>query len=356
MEALIAANALNSVGPIIKAALLSKALYPVGKQLAEGAVQFGYKKIMAYTKGRKRKRATGARTVTAIKKKARYKRKSTKALGKWSRKRSRQKSRLRGLVGPQCLPKTASCTITYKVCGQWNPDLSAAKTNVFAFYQAALVGSAGVRPTPWISTTPVGPLQETRATSSRILDFLGDMFDRYRVIWIKHNFKWTRIQSELGLAGGQVNPLIVSVGPVDYDEKSGTNVLVAPDNPQDIMLDPAQDTKVFPRNWEDASASIPSGTLPISKRFKCFKKIPKLLGIPPKEYWTEDEYSGSIQGDIGARVWGKPPKHAVMAMILANLDQTNLPSVDAEFHYFVGTVQLRVYFDAWNQVYRVKDV
>ncbi len=291
-------------------------------------------------------------TVRSLKRRRVVKRKRTKSLARYAKRKSKYRSKLRGLVGPQCLPKTCFCVLKYKVCGVWNPATLAQNFVTYEFYKCSLSGAAGVRPTPWATTSGI-PILAVNSTTPRILDFLGDMFDRYRVSFVKHNIKWTRAPTN-GL--GATHALVMSIGPADYDEIAGTTTLAAPATPQDLLMDNQQDTKVYARSWENQSTNAPAGVMPEIRRFKLRKKVPALLGVPPKEYWTEDEYAGSIQGDIGARVWAAPVKSTNLGVTLMKLDNSNLPAATTEHTYYIGTISMGVYFDAWNQVYRTSDV
>lgn len=286
-------------------------------------------------------------TVRSIKRRRVVKRRRTKSIARYAKRKSKYRSRLRGLVGPQCLPKTAFCAIKYKVCGTYLPTSTASAYETNKVYECYLSAGAGTRPHPW-DTVGTPMITAAQSTSSRILDFLGDLFDRYRIKWVKHNLKIRRI------APTKANqmPLIFSIGPGDYDENSGAIAPPAPTTGQQMLMDNQQDSKVFDNIFHNGTDDLPSGQFPQAKRFKAFKKIPNLMGIPPKEYWTEDEYAGTISGDPGSRIWTEPTKKTIIYSTYTKLDQSNLPAAQTESFYFVGTVTLGVYFDAWNQVYR----
>lgn len=350
-KAILATNVLSAAGgalrrgrKVYKSFRKTAALIPYKRQGT-------FKKTMPAAK----RRRTGKKmppTIRQAKSKARVRRSRNKSWKRYSKKKSRYRSKLRGLVGPQCLPKTAFCPLKFKIAGIWQPTTAATKQNNFFLWRTSLSALAGARPDPFeiVAASFIDNVNDF--STPKVLDYLGELFDRYRVSWVKHSVKVTK-----NPVNGLVNtsPVCEGVAPRTFNEATGLATVPAYTDVSDMFLDPKADFRIYDRNWEDQASAQPAAQGAQPKHFKKFAKIPTLMGISGKEYWTEDEYAGVISGLPGARVWADPAKFMNFEWIMHKLDHTAFPAAVPFYYYYTGTITLGTYFSVPNQRWRVAD-
>ncbi len=274
-------------------------------------------------------------------------RRRRKANKRHYKRKARYRSKLRGLVGPQCVPKTAFCRLRRKINSGWNTgDMSTA-----LWFHKQICGTNFETGTDGIRTGTTFPIRASTFTMPFMYETLLNMFNQMRIVGVVINLKIRRL---IPSSGTPYNDAIFMALVKHPKAQLSTVMATQMDKKVEMQLNPRNVIRIMPRIGA-TTTSIPEPT----RKFKTFVP-PFLYGATTKrEFYQEKGFAHLITGDLGSRVVADPTEEdgkTDVDFFLTKFEDTESvwASETAAFRV-MGTITYNTYWTEPNTRLNVED-
>ncbi len=260
-------------------------------------IHYQTSRYMPYRRNYKRRYGGRRRRFGGRRRRTRMRGRYNKARSRFYKRRNYQRGMLRGLTGPNCVPKRLFCRLQRKVFFHYDSDPTDSLANFIEVLASTDLsfGTSGIDATIATSTT-----------LPAIFPVLTDFFDQVRTYKLSWNLKWfPSIQNSATFADSHGYAMRM----VPYDDDASIPGKPAnADTLHDAMLNRAA-LKILPRWYGDANnPAITLNSVPRTLRFKgSFNTATRVASVSnSRDYFNDEAHANLITGSIGSRVIAAP--------------------------------------------------